>query len=217
MQIHNLLKQKKIIAILRGLKREQVIPVTEAIREGGIQFAEVTFSQSSASCLEDTAWAIENIAKRFPDIYVGAGTVITTEQVDCAKSAGARYIISPNTDRNVIERTVSLGMLSIPGAFTPSEIVAAYNYGAAFVKLFPAGNLGSAYIKAIRAPISHIPLLAVGGVDLTNLTEFYNAGICGFGIGSNIIKKQFVEKGDYPALTKLAREYVNIVSSLGKE
>ena len=211
------IKQEKLIAILRGIPAEKTVPVVKALRDGGIRFVEVTFAQNSPTCLADTARAISEIAQGVSGVFVGAGTVLSVEQVEAAHAAGAKYIISPNTDRAVIERTVALGMLSIPGAFTPSEIVAAHQYGAAFVKLFPAGNLGASYIKAIRAPISPIPLLAVGGIDLENMEEFYQAGICGFGIGASITKKDLIESGNYPALTELAKEYVLRAAQLGKE
>lgn len=213
----DLLKKDKLVVILRGLKREQVTPTAEALRAAGVHFIEVTFAQNSPTCVEDTTWAIRTIAENFSDMHVGAGTVITVEQVEAAYAAGAKYIISPNTDEAVIRRTVELGMLSMPGAFSPSEIVNAYNWGASFVKLFPAGNLGAAYVKAIRAPISHIPMLAVGGVGLNNMEEFYKAGINGFGIGGSIIKKDLIEKGDYAALTALAKQYVDLTSALGKD
>lgn len=212
-----LIQQEKLIAILRGIPRDKVVFTVKALRDGGIRLVEVTFAQNSPTCLEDTAHAISDLTQSVSGVSVGAGTVLSVEQVDAAHDAGAAYIISPNTDRAVIERTNALGMLSIPGAFTPSEIVAARQYGAAFVKLFPAGNLGASYIKAIRAPISHIPLLAVGGIDLNNMADFYRAGICGFGIGANITKKDLIESGDYPALTALAREYVLRAAQLGKE
>lgn len=213
----DLLKKDKLVVILRGLKREQVVPTAEALRAAGVHFIEVTFAQNSPTCVEDTTWAIRTIAENFPDIHVGAGTVITVEQAEAAHAAGAKYIISPNADEAVIRRTVELGMLSMPGAFSPSEIVDAYNWGASFVKLFPAGDLGSSYVKSIRAPISHIPMLAVGGVGLNNMAEFYKAGINGFGIGGSIIKKDLIEKGDYAALTALAKQYVDLTSALGKE
>jgi len=211
------LKKDKLIVILRGLAREQIVPTVQALHDGGVRFVEVTFVQNSATCVEDTAWAIHTIVTTFPDLYVGAGTVMSVAQAEAAHAAGAKYIISPNTDRAVIERTVALGMLSIPGAFSPSEITNAYNWGATFVKVFPAGDLGPDYIKAIRAPISHIPLLAVGGMGLNNMEDFYKVGICGFGIGGSIVKKSMIESGDFAALTVLAKQYVDCAAALGRE
>ena len=209
-----LLKEKKLITILRKVAPDRIVPVVEALREGGVRFVEVTFDQSSATGLADTAAAIRSIAERFNDIYVGAGTVMSVAQVDAAADAGARYIISPNTDVEVIHRTVERGMLSMPGALTPSEIALAYNEGASYVKVFPAGDFGPAYIKSIRAPISHIPLLAVGGVELDNMMAFYKAGICGFGIGSNIVRKDLIAAGNYGELSKLAARYTALTAEM---
>ncbi len=202
-----LLREKKLIAILRRVPADKLEPLVQALYDGGIRFVEITFDQASPTCVADTAAAIRRIAKRFSHVHVGAGTVMTVAQTEAAADAGAGYIISPNTDAGVIRRTVELGMVSMPGAFTPSEIAAAYQEGASFVKVFPAGDLGPGYIKSIRAPISHIPLLAVGGVDLDNMKAFYQAGICGFGVGSNIVKKELLARNAYEELTKLAAAY----------
>ena len=105
-------------------------------------------------------------------MYIGAGTVMTAEQVQAAKGAGASFIISPNVSRAVIEKTVALDMVSMPGAMTPTEIADAHDYGADLVKVFPASILGAAYVKAVRAPLEHIPLIAVGGIDSGNVAEF---------------------------------------------
>lgn len=213
----DLLKKEKLVVILRGLKQNQLIPTVDALHAAGVHFVEVTFVQNAPTCIEDTVHAIRIISDTFPDMYVGAGTVITVEQVEAAYAAGARYIISPNSDETIIRRTVQLGMLAIPGAFSPSEIVNAYNWGASFVKLFPAGNLGSGYVKAIRAPISHIPMLAVGGVDLENMKQFYKAGVDGFGIGGSIIKNDLIEKGEFAAITALAKRYVDCAAALRRD
>jgi 2-dehydro-3-deoxyphosphogluconate aldolase/(4S)-4-hydroxy-2-oxoglutarate aldolase len=147
-------------------------------------------------------------------VYAGAGTVMSVAQVEAAAAAGARYIVSPNVDEAVIRRTVALGMLSIPGALTPSEIAAAYGMGAAFVKLFPASELGPSYIRAVRSPISHIPLLAVGGITCDNMAEYLKAGICGFGIGGNIVDMKLVNAGDYAGLTALAQRYTDRIREI---
>ncbi len=200
------IRENRIIAIIRGAEVDKVTEIAKALAEGGVYCIEVTFNQSGRP--EDTAESIRRIIALGDErICVGAGTVLTAQQVTMAKDAGAKYIISPNTNLEVIRLTKELGMVSIPGAFTPTEIVAAYDAGADIVKLFPAGNLGTAYIKAIRAPINHIPLSAVGGVSLENILDFRKAGIECFGIGSNIIDKKAVEAGDYRVITEKARAY----------
>ena len=132
---------------------------------------------------------------------------MTVEQVRAAVEAGAKYIISPNTDREVIEETKKLGAISIPGAFTPSEVVQAYKMGADYVKLFPAGLLGIPYIKAIKAPISHIPLIAVGGIDADNLHDFLATGINGVGVGSSLVDLKLINDENWDALAELAKKF----------
>ena len=123
-------------------------------------------------------------------------------------------MISPNTNPALIREAKRLGMLAMPGAMTPSEIVEAYEAGADFVKLFPTDNLGAGYIRAIRAPLSHIPMLAVGGVNDENMEEFYRAGVCGLGIGGNIVNKKLIAAGDFAGMTELARRYVAAAARL---
>ena len=214
MDIKEFVKEQKIVAIVRGVSADRIVPAVKALYDGGIRLVEVTFNQKSPTCIEDTAAAISAISKEFTDLYAGAGTVMTVEQVEAAYNAGAKYIISPDVNADVIKRTKELGMLSMPGALTPTEIATAHRLGADFVKLFPSGNFGIAYIKAIRAPLSHVPLLAVGGVDENNMADFYKAGICGFGIGSNLVNNKLIEAGDYEGLKALAEKYVAVASAL---
>jgi len=140
-------------------------------------------------------------------MLVGAGTVIREEQLDMASEAGAEYIITPNTNVELIRKVKEYGLLSFPGAFTPSEIVEAYNAGADAVKVFPVGNLGPAYIKAVKAPLSHIPLMAVGGVNEKNAADFMAAGCCGIGVGGNLVNKNWIEAGEWDKIIALAKEY----------
>ena len=140
-------------------------------------------------------------------MYIGAGTVLTEAQVLLTKNSGGKFIISPNCDRGVISKTNSLGLVSIPGALTPTEAQNAYTYGADFVKLFPIANIGFEYFKAIKAPLSHIPFLAVGGVNLSNIKDYLKAGALGFGIGSNIIDKKLIAEEKFSEISELAKKY----------
>ena len=144
-------------------------------------------------------------------MYIGAGTVLTPEQVRLTAEAGGAFIISPNTKQAVIEETKRLGLVSMPGAYTPSEIEDAHEYGADFVKLFPATSLGADYVKAVKAPLSHIRLLAVGGIDLNNIKDYLRAGACGFGMSSNIVDKKLLNEENYKGITDLAARYVAAV------
>ena len=198
----------KIIAILRKISEKSLLPLVGALLDGGIKLIEITFDQKGDPLT--TARGIDRICGKYGgSIQVGAGTVMTVEQAELAHKSGAGYIISPNTDPAVIGRTKELGMISIPGALTPTEIVAAHDIGADIVKLFPAGELGMNYIKALTAPITHIPLMAVGGVNLGNIAEFFKAGLMGVGIGSAITPKNLIENGDFDKITQLARGYIN--------
>jgi 2-dehydro-3-deoxyphosphogluconate aldolase/(4S)-4-hydroxy-2-oxoglutarate aldolase len=145
-------------------------------------------------------------------MFIGAGTVLTEKQVELTKAAGGKFIISPDTNASVIRKTRELEMVSMPGALTPTEVQAAHIAGADFVKLFPVNDLGTGYVKAIKAPLSHIKMLAVGGVDENNIAEYVKAGINGFGLGSNIIDKKKIAENDWAGITRLAERYVALVN-----
>ena len=201
-------EEKKIIAIIRGLSVEQAIKTAKALYDGGIELIEVTFNQKFPNRFSETADAIAEIRKNCKGVSVGAGTVLTTEQVDIARKAGAEFIISPDADEKVIRYTVQKGLVSIPGAYTATEIKKAHNAGADFVKIFPCLDGATKYIKAIRAPLSHIKLLAVGGVNVDNAKGFIDAGAVGIGVGSSLVNKEFIKNGEYEKLTALATQFV---------
>ncbi len=204
----NAIKQYKIIAIIRKIPQADIVPVAEALYAGGIRLIEVTFDQAIAEGEQSTAESIKALCDHFGDkMFIGAGTVMSVRQVETAVRVGAKYIISPNTNLQVIKKTSELGIVSIPGALTPSEIVFAYEAGAQFVKLFPASEFGVSYIKSIRSPLNYIPLIAVGGVDSSNMKDFFEAGVSGVGIGSNIVKNTLISMKKFDELTALAKKY----------
>ena len=139
---------------------------------------------------------------------MGAGTVTTLEMLDAAYQAGAKFIVSPDMNPEIIAKTAELGLVSMPGAMTPTEILAAYRAGADFVKVFPATSLGAAYVKAVRGPFNHIPLLAVGGVNEKNVDEFIKAGAVGAGVGGNLVNKDWIAAGEFDKITALAKEFI---------
>ena len=203
------IREHKIIAIVRGIPSTQFVQLVQAMVDGGVRCVEVTFDQSSEEKRQDTLKAIAAIRETFGDqVSVGAGTVMTVEQVHQAREAGAEYIISPNVNEAVIRETKALGLVSIPGAYTPTETAAAYEYGADIVKLFPAGILGPAYIKALKAPLKHIPLTAVGGVSPENCASFIEAGCIGVGCGGNLVSAKLVNEGRFDEITKTAEAYM---------
>lgn len=213
-ELIHLMTEEKIIAIVRGIPISKISNTVKALRDGGIHFVEITYQQNSPTCIKDTTESINLICNHFNDVYVGAGTVMNESQVEEAYKAGAKYIISPNVSESVIEKTNSLDMVSIPGAYSPTEIVHAYEIGASFVKVFPAGILGAEYIKSIRGPLSNIPLMAVGGVNIENMFNLYNAGYVGFGIGGNLVNKEYIESNDFNKLSELATKYTSIIRKL---
>ena len=204
------IRQEKLIAIVRGVAREQILPLARALYDGGVRIMEITYSMK-----EDDTVTAEAVRSRCEEMggrmCIGAGTVIYPEQVELTRRMGGQFIISPDACEEVIRKTKELGMVSIPGALTPTEAMAAYRAGADIIKLFPITSMGTAYVKAIRAPLSGMQFAAVGGVNLDNILEYRKAGIGCFGIGSNIIDKKALAAGDYAAITALAKKYVEAV------
>lgn len=206
---------EKIIAIVRGADPEQCVKVAQALYDGGIRLMEITYNQKDPSSWQTTADTIAAIARTFDGrMLVGAGTVTTPELVELTAKSGGMYAISPNCNEAVIRKTLELGLVSMPGALTPTEVLAAHDAGADFVKLFPAGNLGVAYAKAIMAPISHVKLLAVGGVNEHNVADFLKAGMAGAGIGGNLANKQWIAEGRYDKITETAKALVEAVKGI---
>lgn len=206
------IEKNKVVAICRKIYGDDLIRLVDALLAGGIKMVEVTFDQADPACLDHTGEAIRAIHSRFSDaVLAGAGTVVTEEQVETAAEAGAAYMISPNTDLSVIRKTLALGTISIPGAMTPSEILTAHNAGAHFVKLFPAGFLGLSYIKEIKAPISHVKMLAVGGVNADNFASFLDAGMAGAGLSSYLCNRDLVKEGNFEEITRRAHIFSKIV------
>lgn len=202
------IEEEKIVVIVRGVESEKLIPLAEAMYEGGIRLLEITYSANGKTSDEETAESIKRLSEHFGDrMYIGAGTVLTEKQVELTAKAGGKFIISPDTCPEVVKKTRELGMVSMPGALTPSEIQLAHKSGADFVKMFPITNMGVGYVKAVLAPLSHIKLLAVGGVNADNMKDYLKAGVCGFGIGSNIIDKKMLAESDYKGITELAIKY----------
>ena len=207
------IEREKIIVIVRGVAREKLSDLCEAMYKGGIRLLELTFDASGKVSDEQTAENIKMLAEGFKDrMLIGAGTVLTESQVELTKKAGGSFIISPNTDGAVIKKTVELGMVSMPGALTPTEIKEAHDLGADFVKLFPADSFGPAYLKAVKAPLNHIKLTVVGGINEENMASYLKAGASGFGVGTNIVNKTFIENSEFDKITELAKKYVEVIN-----
>ncbi len=208
--MNRFIEEQKLIVILRGIPLEKVENLAKALYDGGARVMEVTFDQRDENTLDDTAEKIKIIKSTLgDDVLVGAGTVLSKEQVKVAKEAGSSFIISPNTDIEVIKHTKEFGMLSIPGAFTPSEIMVAYNAGADYVKFFPITKDDIGYLKNITSPISHVPLICTGGVNPDTIELFLKNGAVALGTGASILKPELIEKEDYTEITRLTMLHFN--------
>ncbi len=206
-EIEKIVREKRIIAIVRGQTPDVCLHLAEAFAKGGIGLVEVTFNQREPETWQQTAEAIQAIRTRFAGaVRVGAGTVLTEEQLKICAGAGGEYMITPNVNAALIRKCVEMGLVAMPGALTPSEAVVAWEAGAQFVKLFPAGTLGTGYVKAVRAPLSHIPFLAVGGISPENVADFMRAGCVGAGVGGNLTNKEWIAEGAWDKITAVARE-----------
>ena len=209
--------EEKIIAIVRGAEPEQCEAVAKALYAGGIRLMEVTYDQKKPETWQATADTIGALAKEYAGrMFVGAGTVTSPELVEMTAKAGGTFIISPDTDVAVIKKTRELGLVSMPGALTPSEIRTAHEAGADFVKVFPLGSMGPGYLKAIRAPLSHIKMTAVGGINEKNLRDYLEAGAYGAGIGGNLANKTWIANGEFDKITEVAKQLVRVVEDYTK-
>ena len=210
--IINQVLEHKLIAIVRGVYGQDCLNLAKALWAGGIRLLEVTFDQSDRALWQKTADTVCLLNQELGDrMLFGSGTVTSVELVELAKNAGAKFIVSPDTNEDVIRATVAAGMVSMPGALTPTEVLTAHRFGADFVKLFPVGNLGVSYLKAVSAPINHVRLLAVGGVNESNVAQYLAAGAVGAGVGGNLVNKQWIAAGEFQKITDLASSFVEQV------
>lgn len=212
MDVVDFICTNKLVAISRGVYGDDLLKAVEQVSLAKIKCLEITFDQSRADGITLTSKSIALIKEKFgKNLCVGAGTVVTCEQAIAAKEAGADFALAPNTDPVVIKKMKSLGLVAIPGALTPSEVVTAHNAGADIIKIFPVSTLGLDYIKAIRAPINNVKLMAVGGVSESNVKSFLDNGFCSAGIGSNIINVQKVAKQEFVQIRQDATAFVKAV------
>ena len=210
--IIRLIRENRLICIVRGVYGENCLKLAEALCRGGIRLLEVTFNQSRPEEREQTAETIRRLnAELGTQMAFGVGTVTSREMVLAAKTAGASFIVSPDLNEEVVRLSREEGLVSIPGALTPTEIQRAYLTGADFVKVFPSSLVGPAYFKDVTAPLNHIPLLAVGGVTAENLPAYLQAGAAGAGIGGSLVNKARIAAGEWDRITESAREMCDIV------
>ena len=199
-------KEKKVIVVCRGIAEEEIVNAAQALYDGGISFMEVPFIQNAPDTFELTARKINAVKKALGGkMHVGAGTVITMEQFELAKAAGAEIIVSPTLEEDVIVATKEAGLISMPGCATPSEITRAYKLGADLIKLFPSSVITLKTIKEISVPLNHIPLVCFGGVNADNIKEVLSTGVVGVGMAGAVLDKKALEIKDYGKITELAK------------
>ena len=205
------LNKSRIIVIVRGADIDTLIPLADALIEGGVRMMEITYNASDETSDKTVAENILALASHTGGrMLIGAGTVTRPGQVDLTLAAGGKFIISPDTNPYVIDRTKALGLTSIPGALTPTEIATAHRLGADVVKLFPINVMGAGYLAAIKAPLSHIPIIAVGSVTEENIPEYLKAGAAGFGIGTKFGDPSLLRDKRFDKITEVARRYTKV-------
>lgn len=191
---------RKSIAVIRLKEADKLKKVIEALALGGVSVAEVTMTVPNAIAL------IKQITQELNDqIIVGVGSVLNAETAIQAIEAGAKYVVSPIFKKEIIDAAHKYDVPAMPGCFTPTEVLTAYEYGADVVKVFPADVLGMAFFKGILAPMPHLKLMPTGGVSLTNAGDWIKAGAVAVGIGSALLDKEAIDSGNYSKLTENAK------------
>lgn len=211
-QILTEMTQAGVVAVIRAKSKEQLTGIAQALIDGGVPSIEVTMSTPKAIA------GIEMLADRFGDkAIIGVGTVLDAATARDAIAAGAQFVVSPITDPQTIATTIRYGKISIPGAFTPTEIVHAWTLGGDIIKVFPSTSLGPQFFKDILAPLPQIRLTPTGGVDLDNAADWIKAGAACIGVGSALVTKQALAKDDWASITANAHAFVEIVRSARQE
>jgi 2-dehydro-3-deoxyphosphogluconate aldolase/(4S)-4-hydroxy-2-oxoglutarate aldolase len=203
-EIISLLGKPGIIAVIRADTATQAEAAAEALVEGGVLAIEITMTTPNA--IE----AIRNTAQKLGEsALVGVGTVLDTATCTAAISAGAEFVVSPVGRRELVDLAHAADKPVMLGAYTPTEAQSVHEAGADFVKLFPAEGLGPLYVKALRAPLPHLRIVPTGGVDLQNVAEWFAAGCAAVGVGSLLVARDILQRGDWAALTHRATEFVS--------
>jgi 2-dehydro-3-deoxyphosphogluconate aldolase/(4S)-4-hydroxy-2-oxoglutarate aldolase len=195
-----LLKKYRAIAVIRSSEKELARQMAKAAARGGIQFIEITWNTHQAAEL------IAELRSELPTFSIGTGTLLNLEQLRQAIDCGAQFLFAPHTDVTMIERAIDAQVPIVPGAFTPTEIMTAWQAGATCVKVFPISGLGgAAYLKSLQGPLGHIPLIPTGGVTVENAKLFIDVGAIAVGLAGDLFPKELVENQDWEAVSQIAR------------
>ncbi|PMC35486.1 2-dehydro-3-deoxyphosphogluconate aldolase [Bacillus sp. UMB0899] len=197
------IKETGIVAVIRGASTENIIPIAKALKNGGVTALEITVETPRVLS------AMEKLSAELGDeVIVGAGTVLDPETARATIMAGAKFVFSPTVNKETIKMTKRYGVLSIPGALTPTEILTAYENGADLIKVFPANVFGPKYLKDIHGPLPQIPLMPTGGVSLENIGDFVRAGAVAAGVGTSLVNtKREINEQYLAELEQTARSY----------
>lgn len=208
-EVEQSIRDSRVVAIIRGLEPDVCLHLAEAYLAGGIRNVEVTYVQTDRALWQKTVTAIRTIREHFAaEMHVGAGTVLTREQLEMTRDAGGEFMVAPNVNPELIRACREFDMASVPGALTPTEAVDAWESGASMVKVFPAGNMGPGYVKALKAPLAHVPMLAVGGVTVDNAADFIKAGCIGIAVSGALTNRDMIAAGEWDKIAAVARTFV---------
>ncbi len=195
----------KLISIIRLKEQAAVARTVDALVAGGIQVLEITTNTPSF------AEEIEIARNLHPNVLIGAGTVVTSDLAQRAIAGGAQFLVTPNTNKEVVEIGEREGIPVLMGAMTPTEIANAQAYGADIIKLFPAGDLGISYFKSLKGPFDSVPFFAVGGLNESNIRDWFDAGINGVGLGSSLVKSSVRTDADFKSISDLAQKFKSLL------
>jgi 2-dehydro-3-deoxyphosphogluconate aldolase/(4S)-4-hydroxy-2-oxoglutarate aldolase len=199
------LRELGLLAVVRGESREAAVEVSEALVEGGVLGIEITFTTPEADL------AIQDLRDRHADrIFLGAGTVTNQEQTERAASSGATFLVSPGCDPELLPAMLETGLLVLPGALTPSEVMLAHRFGADAVKLFPGSSGGPSYLKALSGPFPDVSFVPTGGVSLENIADWFAAGAFAVGAGGALAPSSFAGR-DRGEVVENARRFAEAV------
>lgn len=195
-----------IIAVIRGPSEDLTLKMVEALVEGDITGIEITYSTPNAEEV------VRKLDHQFgEDILLGMGTLTTPQQAQSAKDAGARFLVSPICDPDLVQAMINTGLVSMVGALSPTEVHLAYRLGADIVKIFPGSLVGPAYIKALKGPFPTIPFMPTGGVNVNNVSEWFAAGVIAVGAGSELCPSQLAKEGHFSEITQRAKAFKTAV------
>lgn len=204
-----IIKKEKFIAIFRHIPQKDALLAAKALYRGGVRIFEITFDPKREDTIAEICGILSELREAFgEDVLLGAGTVLQSEWVDAAQEAGASFIVSPCTDAEVIAQTKKRGLLSVPGACTPSEIANAYKLGADIVKIFPILPNDEDYLKVVTSPLSHIPFLVTGGINPDTAAKFLATGAVAVAAGATLVTKELCEARAFDKMTELAEAHL---------